>query len=127
MPFQLRWYDLDRIMLIEFTDRVMAGDIAAGSIQGAEKLDAALTPLHCILDFRNMSHLQPVQLTQMAELGAFFQHPNLGWLAFLGVNTILDFWLKIFVKNYALHYTTFTTPEDAASFLQDVDRIQRPV
>jgi hypothetical protein len=127
MPFQLRWWDPDKILMIEFTDHVTAGDIVDGATQGAEELDAALSALHCILDFRRMSQLQPVQLTQLAELVAFFQHPNLSWLAFLGVNSILEFWLKVFVKNHGLRYTVFNTPEDAVAFLQDVDRNQRPI
>lgn len=125
MPCDMSWYDPDQIMLVEFRDHVTVDELSASAEQMLIYLNNATQSIQFILDLRRGTKVDLFAPTAIASLTHYFQHPNLGWSAVLGMNPNAAFLFKLFVKSYDFQYVEFDSLDDAVSYLRQVQTVHK--
>ena len=124
MPITLRWVDQDAILLMECTGRLDESEVEAIMEPILDHLDQAERPVHLISDWRTAENF-PVRYSAIPTTARLFKHANMGMWAIIGLNSNLAFWAEILSKVGGMRYRGFTTPEDAAQFLRELDKVQQ--
>jgi hypothetical protein len=121
MPVQVSWYQEDQIILVTYSDYVTP-EQHLNAIQAFKYyLDKAQRPLHAIADWRHAENY-PIDISLTSHLLPIFRHPNLKWIAALGMNSILNYWLEFFVRVAGLRCLTCDTFDEAIVKLKEKEQ-----
>jgi hypothetical protein len=124
MPITLRWLDEDAILLMECTGRLESQEFEGITDPILSHLEEASRSVHIISDWRSAEN-HPIRYDALGDTVKMFQHENMGWWAFIGLNPTLAFWAEVLTRVAGLRYRAFNTPEEAAQFLRDLDKVQQ--
>jgi hypothetical protein len=123
MPIQFEWYGTDRILLIRHIGNVTVDELEQGIGQYLAHLDAAQHPICLIADW-GQTHGYPLQFRMVSKSMRILRHENQGYIALVGMNPSVSFWLEFFARLIRLNYKVFDSVEEAARFLDGIDRSQ---
>src|SRR5438477_3222023 len=110
MPIQFEWYGTDRILLIKHIGDVTVAELEQGIGQYIAHLDAAPHPIHLIADW-GQAHGYPLQFRMVSKSMRILRHENLGYIALVGMNASVTFWLEFFARLIRFNYKVFDSVE----------------
>lgn len=129
MTSQVQWHETGRIIVITNTGHLSVDDVVTQSTQLIEMMNSVSQPVHVIDNLSGITSIDP-KLTmlpfKMPHLMKFAQHSNLDIIALVGMtNPLAAFAFEVLTK-FHKHLTSqhFTTVDDAANWLLEVDRIR---
>lgn len=123
MPFEISWYQPQRVIYWRVSGQVTLEDVAQMRIGQQNMLSEGKNPVHTIADISDVTNF-PTDLRQLKEALDGVNHPHLGWVLIVGTTTPL----KRFVTTTAtqmvipkVRLRMFNTMDEAAEFLKHVD------
>ncbi|HLY27808.1 MAG TPA: hypothetical protein VKQ72_15790 [Aggregatilineales bacterium] len=119
MPVEMDWLVPNTIFVATFV-----GDISGLEHTDAMKtfihhLDVATQPVHVIIDWRKVTH-QAFLLEVLSTAQTVLRHPNMGWIATVGLNPLTTYWVSAISALVQFRNKAFSSPEAALSFLQSL-------
>ncbi len=116
MPALMHWYREDAILVAVCIGTMMREDRTALFSQVSTYLDAAVHPLHVVIDWRFVDCPYIDGISQ--ETLKTFTHPNLGQVAVVGMSRALQTWLDVLGTVYGVQYFACDNVKDAVDFLE---------
>ncbi len=120
MPIELRWYEPDCIMLAEYNGFTSLQEQLVMTDRFILCLGKSARNIHLLADFRKATNY-PFQFGLMAKTIEMLRHERMGWVAVVGMNPVVNYWVTIFKKIAGLRCSEFETREEAARFLRAKD------
>ncbi len=121
MPIEIRWYDPDNILLVEYSRSLSVDEINTGRERVIRYLDEAKHPVDIIADWR-MATTTPIRYSMRPRILDLLHHPNMGVVAIVGVNAVLAFWAELYNKRGGLRYIALNSVEEAARTLPQMSK-----
>ncbi len=123
MPISMRWVDPDAILMMDCTGHLEPEELETLTDSIIPYLDAASRPVHVISDWRNAENF-PINYRSLPDAARSFRHKNMGMWAIIGLTPSLAFFAEVLTKIGGMRYRGFDTPEEAAEFLRELDKLQ---
>jgi hypothetical protein len=123
MPIQFEWVRPERVLLIKHIGDLTVEELEKGIGQYLAYLDTARRPFHLIADW-GQAHGYPLQFRMVSKSMRILRHPNLGYIALVGMNPSVAFWLDFFARLIRFDYKLCATVEEARQFLDEIDHSQ---
>ena len=124
MPISLGWLEQDAMLLMECTGRLESQELEAITDPVIAYLDDASRAVHIISDWRTAENY-PIRYSALEDTARMFRHKNMGWWAVIGLNPTLAFWAEVLSRITGMRYRAFSTPEEAAQFLGELDKVRQ--
>jgi hypothetical protein len=115
MPIAMRWYQPDKILLIEYKGSIEADEIMANLWQVLTYLDGCSDKLHLIITLEDLVD-SPVAPATIPEIIKIIRHANIGRYTVVGAPPFIAHWLKV-LGTIGFQALPFPSVEDAAAYL----------
>lgn len=123
MPYDIRWYEPDRILLAEYARNVTVEEVNNARESIIDCLDAAPGVVHIIADWRKAT-AHPLRYSMRPRVLDVINHRHMGLAAIVGTNAVLAFWAELYAKRGGLRYVVAPSVEEAAQLLIQSDKGQ---
>src|SRR5437870_3689439 len=100
-------------MLVTYSGHITPEEHQQTICDFVEYLNTVSGPVHLISDWRSAQNY-PIQFDIIPSVMSMLRHKNMGWIAIVGMNSVLSFWADLFVKLGNLQYTACPSIEQAA-------------
>ncbi len=121
MPYQLSWYQPDRIVLMELTGLLATTEVQPLITAAGDYVQNGKPLVHFLLDTTQLQKIESVpEILKVVQHNP--PHPNMGWMLVIGaMNPLVRFFLDFAGMLMRARYRRFDTREQALKFLADMD------
>ena len=117
MPVQVSWYELDKILLQDYSGQVTTDELQSAFHESIDYLNNAPNRIQMIMDWKNATDV-PNIMTVLNDASELIHHERMGFVGIVGVNQVLAYWMQVLGKTAGLKASRFESAEDAAAFLR---------
>jgi len=119
MGYSVDWLHPPRLILIQYSDRVVSTDIISQTNRLGEVLKDGAPPVHLIVDLSLVKEIG-LGLSDLKSV-AVKTHDEVGWMAVVAPNPIFRFFAAIGIQMSRGKYRIFANRDDAMAFLVEQD------
>lgn len=123
MPYTIAWHTQNMVAHAQITGHFTADEVVVFTRELRQQyLDQGQSPIHLILDVRDIQTLPSSAWVIHHALNTYCKHPALGWIAFMTHNTVLTIFLEAILQQITPKYLKrVQSVEQAQSLLQQLD------
>lgn len=116
MPYEVRWYYPQRILLLRVYDTVTVEDIGLFGVKIREFANEAIPPMYTIIDALDVKQF-PTNLNQLRQAATMERHPNVVWTILVSQNKLINFITSVFTQLSGVTFRAFDSMEAAVEFI----------
>ena len=120
MPFEITWYEKDRIVNARAVGNLSLEEIDAANRRIIELVNQGLSPVHLFIDVGSVGKV-PTNLNQMKKSMEILNNPKMGWAILIGANPVARFLASVISQVMKIRFSIVSTMEEALTFLARQD------
>lgn len=122
MPFEMRWFVENRIILTRYTGNITSDDIREQMGQTKNLMMEGTPLIHSIIDLSQIEKWPPLNVVnEFRSIDISEVRQKMGWSIIVVDNMLLKFGTSLFSPIFKLRQRIFSTLDEALIFLQQED------
>ncbi len=118
MPVMLQWAENETVLVVQLSGRLTATELNMMSRGLLEKLSTTEQSIYLLIDFEDVVFYPSLKDFTANAIQAL-SHPQLGWIAIIGMNAILRLWIGLLRRSAPIRFQAVDSGDAGWQFIHD--------